>query len=177
MKKKALEEAVKIITEQLIKPIEETILQPIYAVIQTAVALSESIPNPKPTQKEVKQFVKDTIDGAIPKIALPGISIPKIPTKEEIKKEVESKIPTKEEIEAMAYDAINGLIPNIPNIWFIPPTLVFSEPTNIMIGPFVNVAKLHLLGTSGPMSILAQYPPPAPPAPAILQWSSYSIIG
>ena len=176
-KKKALEEAVKIITEQLIKPIEETILQPIYAVIQTAVALSESIPNPKPTQKEVKQFVKDTIDGAIPKIALPGISIPKIPTKEEIKKEVESKIPTKEEIEAMAYDAINGLIPNIPNIWFIPPTLVFSEPTNIMIGPFVNVAKLHLLGTSGTMSILAQYPPPAPPAPAILQWSSYSIIG
>jgi len=55
--------------------------------------------------------------------------------------------------------------------------LVFSEPTNIMIGPFVNVAKLHLLGTSGTMSILAQYPPPAPPAPAILQWSSYSIIG
>lgn len=176
-KKKALEEAVKVITEQIIKPIEETILQPVYAVIQTAVAVSESIPNPKPTPAEVKKYVKDTINGAIPSIQLPGISIPDIPTKEELKKQIEEKIPTKEEIEAMAYDVINGLIPEIPNIWFIPPTIVFSEPTNIMIGPFVNVAKLHLLGTSGTMSVMAQYPPPAPPAPAILQWSSYSIIG
>jgi hypothetical protein len=36
---------------------------------------------------------------------------------------------------------------------------------------------LHLLGTSGTMSVLAQYPPPAPPAPAILSWSGYTIIG
>lgn len=176
-KKKALDEAVKVITEQLIKPIEETILQPVYAVIQTAVAVSESIPNPKPTPAEVKKYVKDTINGAIPTIRLPGISIPNIPTKEELKKQIEEKIPTKEEIESMAFDVINGLIPDIPNIWFIPPTLAFSIPTNIMIGPFVNVAKLHLLGTSGTMSVMAQYPPPAPPAPAILQWSGYSIIG
>ena len=77
----------------------------------------------------------------------------------------------------MAYDAINGLIPNIPNIWFIPPTLVFSEPTNIMIGPFVNVAKLHLMGAGGTLAVMSQYPPPAPPAPAVLNWSGYTIMG
>jgi hypothetical protein len=27
----------------------------------------------------------------------------------------------------MAYDIIKGLIPNIPNIWFIPPTLYFQN--------------------------------------------------
>jgi cation diffusion facilitator family transporter len=72
---------------------------------------------------------------------------------------------------------IKDKIPEIPNIFFIPPTIKFSFQTNIMINPFVNVAKTHLMGVSGIMSVMAQYPPPAPPAPAILQWSSYSIIG
>jgi hypothetical protein len=176
-KNKLLEQAIATITSQLIKPIEEAILQPILAVIQTAVSISESIPNPKPTPEQIKKFVKDTVEGVVPDIELPGITIPKIPTKEELEKMVEEQIPTKEEIEAMAFDAIKGLIPDIPYINFIPPTLLFTPPTNILIGPFINAAQQHLMGTGGTMSVIAQYPPPAPPAPAIIQWNGYTIIG
>ena len=140
------------------------------------VALANQIPK-KPTKEELKKFVKDTIDGLVPEIELPGIDIPKLPTKEEFKKMIEDMIPTKEELLAMAYDLIKGLIPNIPNIWFIPPILVFTEPTNIFLNPFVQLAKFHLMGVSGTMSVIAQYPPPAPPAPAILNWNGYTIIG
>jgi hypothetical protein len=90
---------------------------------------------------------------------------------------IKQKIPTKEELEAMAYDMIKGLIPNIPNIWFIPPTLIFSDQTIIFLNPFVNLAKFHLMGVSGTMMVMAQYPPPAPPAPAILNWNGYKVIG
>lgn len=174
---KLMEEAVKVIKEQLIVPIEEIILQPILSVIQTAVSISESIPNPKPTPQQIKKFVKDTINGAVPDISLPGITIPKIPTKEELEKMVEEQIPTKEEIEAMAYDIIKDKIPDIPFIHFVPPTLLFTPPTNILIGPFINAAQQHLMGTGGTMSVMAQYPPPAPPAPAIIQWNGYTILG
>jgi len=174
---KLIEEAVKIIEESIIKPIEETILTPIYAAIETAVALADNIPNPKPTKEQIKKYVKDTIDGLVPEIELPGIAIPKIPTKEELKQMIKDKIPTKEELLAMAYDLIKDKIPQIPNIWFIPPTFVFSYPTNILLDPFVNIAKFHLMGVSGTMSVMAQYPPPAPPAPAILNWTGYRVIG
>lgn len=174
---KLIEEAIKVIEESIIKPIEETILAPIYAVIESAVAIADNIPNPKPTKEEIKKYVKDTIDGLIPDIELPGISIPKIPTKQELKDMIKDKTPTKEELKAMAYDMIKGKIPQIPNIWFIPPTFTFSYPTSILLDPFVNLAKFHLMGVSGNMSVMAQYPPPAPPAPAILNWTGYTIIG
>jgi hypothetical protein len=176
-KNKLLEEAVKVIKEQLIKPIEEIILQPILAIIQVAINASESIPNPKPTKEQIKKFVKDTIDGVKPDIELPDISIPKIPTKEELKKQIEEQLPTEEEIKAMAYDAIKDKIPDIPYINFIPPTILFTIPSNILLGPFINAAQQHLMGTGGTMSVIAQYPPPAPPAPAIINWSGYTIVG
>jgi hypothetical protein len=176
-KAKLLDIAIEQLKAQLIVPIEATILLPITSAIQTAVELSNSIPSPKPTPTEVKKFVKDTIDGVVPVIELPGISIPKIPTKEELQKMIDEKIPTKEELEAMAFDLIRDKIPEIPNIFFVPPTIKFSFQTNVMINPFVNVAKTHLMGASGIMSVMAQYPPPAPPAPAILNWSGYKIIG
>jgi len=176
-KQKLLDTAVEELKKQLIIPIESTILAPIISAIQSAVELSNSIPSPKPTPAQIKKFVKDTIDGVVPDIDLPGISIPKIPTKEEFKKMVDDAIPTKEELLAMAYDLIKDKIPQIPNIFFIPPTIKFSFQTNIMINPFVNVAKTHLMGVSGVMSVMAQYPPPAPPAPAILNWNGYKIIG
>jgi hypothetical protein len=47
----------------------------------------------------------------------------------------------------------------------------------VFLNPFINLAKVHLLGTSGTMMVMAQYPPPAPPAPAILMWSGYNVIG
>jgi hypothetical protein len=176
-KNKLLEVAVEEIKKQLIIPIEATILAPIQAAIQTAVELSNSIPSPKPTPAQIKKYIKDTINGLVPDIELPDISIPKIPTKEELQKMIDDAIPTKEELLAMAYDLIKDKIPNIPNIFFIPPTIKFSFQTNIMINPFINVAKTHLMGVSGIMSVIAQYPPPAPPAPAILNWTGYKIIG
>lgn len=176
-KNKLLEAAVEELKNQLIIPIEATILAPIEAAIQTAIALSNSIPSPKPNPTQIKKFVKDTINGATPDIELSGINIPKIPTKEELKKQIDEKTPTKEELEAMAFDLIKDKIPEIPNIFFTPPTIEFSFQTNIMINPFVNVAKTHLMGASGIMSVMAQYPPPAPPAPAILNWNGYKIIG
>jgi hypothetical protein len=173
---KLIEEATKIIEETIIKPIEETILTPIYAAIETAVNIANNLPK-KPTKEEIKKYVKDTIDGLIPDFELPGLSIPKIPTKAELKALIKDKIPTKEELLAMAYDLIKDKIPEIPNIWFIPPTFVFSYPTNILLDPFVNIAKFHLIGVSGTMSVMAQYPPPAPPAPAIINWTGYKVIG
>ena len=175
-KDKLMEEAIKALEESIIKPIEEAILTPIYAAIQTAVDVANNLPK-KPTKEEIKKFVKDTIDGVVPDIVLPGISIPHIPTKAELKEMIKDKIPTKEELEAMAYDMIKGLIPKIPNIWFIPPTLIFSEQTIIFLNPFVNLAKFHLMGVSGTMMVMAQYPPPAPPAPAMLNWTGYKVIG
>jgi hypothetical protein len=175
-KDKLIEEAIKVLEESIVKPIEEAILTPIYAAIQSAVDMANNLPK-KPTKEEIKKFVKDTIEGVIPDIVLPGISIPHIPTKAELKEMIKQKIPTKEELEAMAYDMIKGLIPNIPNIWFIPPTLIFSDQTIIFLNPFVNLAKFHLMGVSGTMMVMAQYPPPAPPAPAILNWNGYKVIG
>lgn len=176
-KQKLLDTAVEELKKQLIAAIEETILAPIQAAIQTAVALSNSIPSPKPTPTQIKKYIKDTINGVVPEISLSGISIPKIPTKDEFKKMIDDALPTKEELLAMAYDLIKDKIPNIPNIFFIPPTVKFSFQSNIMINPFVNVAKTHLMGVSGIMSVIAQYPPPAPPAPAVLNWTGYKIIG
>lgn len=176
-KQKLLDTAVEELKKQLIAAIEETILAPIQAAIQTAVALSNSIPSPKPTPTQIKKYIKDTINGVVPEISLSGISIPKIPTKDEFKKMINDALPTKEELLAMAYDLIKDKIPNIPNIFFIPPTVKFSFQSNIMINPFVNVAKTHLMGVSGIMSVIAQYPPPAPPAPAVLNWTGYKIIG
>jgi hypothetical protein len=176
-KSKLIEEATAQIKEKLIPPIQEKILQPIIAPIQIAVELSKSIPSPKPTKEQIKQFVIDTVNGTIPKINLPGIDIPKIPTKEELKKQVEDALPTKEELASMAFDMIRDKIPNIPNIFFTPPTLVLAPSTGILLDPFVNLAKVHLMGTGGSMNIIGQYPPPAPPAPAILVWSGYNVIG
>jgi len=174
---KLMDEAIKQLEESIVKPIEEIILTPIYSVVETAVALADSIPNPKPTKEQIKKYVKDTIDGVVPDIELPGISIPKIPTKKELKDMVKEKTPTKEELKSMAYDLIRDKIPKIPNIWFIPPTLLFSYPTNVMIEPFITLAKFHLIGVSGTMSVISQYPPPAIPAPAVLNWGGYRVVG
>lgn len=172
---KLIEEAVKQIKETIIPPIEDLILAPIQQYIEVAVTLMDSIPNPKPTKKEIKKFVKDTINGVIPDIELPGITIPKLPTKEELLQQIDAKTPTEEEIRAMAYDKIKGLIPNIPFFNIVPPNIKWSTKTNVLIDPFISMAQLHLMGTSGNMMVMAQYPPPAPPAPAIINWSGYQV--
>ena len=176
-KKKLLDEAVKEIKKALISAIEEQILQPIIASVQSVIELSKSIPSPKPTKEQIKKSVMDTIKGLKPEIDLSSFNIPKIPTKEEFKKMIEDSIPTKEELLAMAFDIIKDKIPDIPNIWFVPPSFKFKPASMVFLDPFVNLAKIHLLGTSGTMMVMAQYPPPAPPAPAIIMWSGYNVIG
>ena len=175
-KKKLLDEAVEEIKKGLKAAAEEIIIQPIIQQIELAVALANQIPK-KPTREELKKMVKDIVNGITPQINLPGIDLPKIPTKEEFKKMVEDSIPTKEELLAMAFDVIKDKIPDIPNIWFVPPSFEFKPASMIFLNPFVNLAKVHLMGTSGTMMVIAQYPPPAPPAPAILAWSGYNVIG
>lgn len=173
-KEQLLEKAIEEIEKQIIPPIEDIILTPIYQYVQMAVALLDSIPKPKPTLPQIKKFVKDTAKGLIPEIDIP-IEIPNIPTKEELQQQIDAKTPTKEEIKAMAYDKIKGLIPDPPFINFILPNLMWSTKTNIMIDPFIMLAQIHLLGVSGNMSVTAQYPYPAPPAPAVLNWSAYNV--
>jgi hypothetical protein len=43
------------------------------------------------------------------------------------------------------------------------------------LNSFINSAKLHLTTISGTYSVIAQYPPPASPAPGIVQWKGYQI--
>jgi hypothetical protein len=175
-KEKLLAKAIEEIEKIIIPPIEDMILAPIHQYVQMVVALLDSIPKPKPTLPQIKKFVKDTINGIKPEIELPGIEIPNLPTKEELLAQIKIKTPTKEEIKVMAYDKIKGLIPNPPFINFIPPNLMWSTKTNIMIDPFIMLAQIHLMGVNGNMSVIAQYPYPAPPAPAILNWSTYNVI-
>jgi hypothetical protein len=176
-KKKLLDEAADEIKKGLILAIEEQILQKIILPIQSSIELSKSIPSPKPTKEQIKKSIMDAINGLKPEIDLSTFNIPKLPTKEELKKQIEDELPTKEKLMAIAFDTIKDKIPKIPNIWFVPPSFKFNPAFMIFLDPFVNLAKLHLMGTGGTMMVMAQYPPPAPPAPAILLWSGYNVIG
>jgi hypothetical protein len=173
-KEKLLEKAIEEVKKQIIPPIEDIILQPIYQYVQAVVAILDSIPKPKPTLTEIKKFVKDTANGLVPDIDIP-IDIPNIPTKEELKKQVDAKTPTEEEIRALAEDKIKGLIPDPPFISFTPPSFVFSTKTNVLLDPFLSLAQLHLLNVGGNMAVTAQYTPPAPPAPAIINYNGYQV--
>lgn len=133
------------------------------------------------TEAELKKYIRAKMDGKDVPSPLsklpPNIKVeePKIPTKEELQQAINQKIPSQKEIEGMAEQAISGKIPQIPNIWFTPPTLTFNTKKIILLDPFINLAKVHLLGTSGTMMVMAQYPPPAPPAPAIIPWQGYMV--
>lgn len=106
---------------------------------------------------------------------IPKIEIPKIPTKEEIDEMIKSKVPTEEELDGMAQQAIAGLVPNIPFFNFMPPHITISPKKSLLIDPFINFAKIHLLSRGGTMMVMAQYPPPAPPAPAVIMWQGYNV--
>lgn len=176
-KNKLLEQAVDEIKKQLSISIEEALLQPIISNVQTAVELSTTIPNPKPSSKQIKQYVKDLINGVPPTLSLPTITIPTLPSREELSKKIEEKLPSSDTIKSMASDMIKDKIPQIPNVFFVPPTYKLTNQSNILIDPFINVAKVHLLGVSGTISVMAQYPPPAPPAPSVIKWTGYTIKG
>lgn len=173
-KEKLLVIAIEEIKKQIIPPIEDIILQPIYQYVQAVVAILDSIPKPKPNLKEIKKFVKDTINGLVPDIDL-KIQLPKLPTKEELEKQIKDKTPTEEEIRALAEDKIKGLIPDPPFINFTLPSFVFSTKTNVLLDPFLSLAQLHLLNVGGNMVVTSQYTPLAPPAPAIINYNGYQV--
>jgi hypothetical protein len=124
----------------------------------------------------VKQYIKDKLDGKSPTSPFPAdFQEPNIPTKEEFDQKVKAKIPSDAEIDNLVAQKIMGKIPFVPNIHFIAPSLKFNSKTNILIDPFINFAKIHLLSRGGTMMVMAQYPPPAPPAPGILMWQGYNV--
>jgi hypothetical protein len=177
-KKQAKEKVFEELKKQLIEPIEEVILSPIQQLLETTVELLDSIPKPKPTKVQIKKFIKDTVDGIVPDITIPGIDLTKlnVPTKAELQSQIEDKLPTKPEIDIMVEDILSGKLPDVPFFNINMPSYIWSSKTNVMIDPFINIAKLHLYGTSGNMMVMAQYPPPMPPAPAIIKWEAYRIV-
>ena len=44
-----------------------------------------------------------------------------------------------------------------------------------MIDPFLQLAQIHLMGVGGNMMVTSQYTPPAPPAPAIINYTGYQV--
>jgi len=66
-----------------------------------------------------------------------------------------------------------GIVLN-PGIWSpipVPP----NNDSSVFLNAFVTSAKLHLTTVSGLYIVLAQYPPPAPPAPGVLPWVGYVV--
>ncbi len=66
-----------------------------------------------------------------------------------------------------------GLVLN-PGVWTPIPVLPNNNPS-VFLDTFINAAKIHLSTVSGLYIVLAQYPPPAPPAPGVIPWSGYIV--
>jgi hypothetical protein len=61
-----------------------------------------------------------------------------------------------------------------PGTWSpipVPP----NNDSSVFLNAFITAAKIHLSTVSGLYVVLAQYPPPAPPAPGVLPWSGYVV--
>jgi hypothetical protein len=66
-----------------------------------------------------------------------------------------------------------GIVLN-PGTWSpipVPP----NNDSSVFLNAFITAAKIHLSTISGLYIVMAQYPPPAPPAPGILPWSGYVV--
>jgi hypothetical protein len=62
-----------------------------------------------------------------------------------------------------------------PGDWTVIPVPP-SKSSDQFLNSFVTSAKLHLSTVSGFFIVTAQYPPPAPPAPGIVNWSGYTVL-
>jgi hypothetical protein len=174
------------VLQRIIKkePIDDTIKnQPI---VKSGLAIMERAKQAKKKKPSIGSQLKKSLKFPFPKLPSRKELLEKIKNQlldvaiQQLEKEfmtADEKIPTKEELSAIAFDLIKDSIPQIPNVFFIPPTIQFSFQTNALINPFVNLAKTHLMGVGGNMMVIAQYPPPVPPAPSVLNWSGYTIIG
>lgn len=66
-----------------------------------------------------------------------------------------------------------GIVLN-PGTWTPFPVPPNNNPS-VFLDAFITSAKLHLTTVSGLYVVLAQYPPPAPPAPGVLPWVGYVV--
>jgi len=66
-----------------------------------------------------------------------------------------------------------GLVLN-PGSW-TPITVPPNNNPSIFLDAFITAAKIHLSTVSGLYLVLAQYPPPAPPAPGVIPWVGYIV--
>lgn len=174
---KLIEAARKQLQETAVKTLEQQYKNAAKEIIANALTSELSRQAPLVDQNAIKNYVKSKIEGQTPASPLPPeIPQPNIPTGEELEKQIKDKIPNPEELKSMAAFLILDKIPKIPNVFFIPPAKKFTPATNILVDPFVNLAKIHLLSTGGNIMVMAQYPPPAPPAPAVIQWTGYSVM-
>ena len=49
-----------------------------------------------------------------------------------------------------------------------------NDPSQFL-DAFILSAKLHLMSVGGIFSVIAQYPPPAPPSPGVIKWEGYKV--
>lgn len=68
-----------------------------------------------------------------------------------------------------------GIVLN-PGTWTPIPVPPNNNPSTFL-DAFITSAKIHLTTISGMYVVLAQYPPPAPPAPGVIPWVGYQIPG
>lgn len=66
-----------------------------------------------------------------------------------------------------------GIVLN-PGSWTSFPVPPNNNPS-VFLNAFILSAKIHLSTISGLYVVLAQYPPPAPPAPGVLPWTGYVV--
>jgi hypothetical protein len=116
-----------------------------------------------------------------------------------LKHQTPATVPTQAELDALAraqaqasanFEIEMNYIPNnIPKISFSPPggiikpnskpglpDLRFIDPSKLVwADPFINAANNHLSSVGGMIFVLAQYPPPAPPAPGFITWNGYTV--
>lgn len=72
-----------------------------------------------------------------------------------------------------------NILPNgnlVTNVGQFGTGVVFpTTDIDTFINGFIILAKVHLTTISGICNVLAQYPPPAPPAPGMVNWIGYTI--
>ena len=66
-----------------------------------------------------------------------------------------------------------GIVLN-PGTW-TPIPVPANNNSSIFLDAFIAAARIHLTTVSGLYIVLAQYPPPAPPAPGVIPWSGYIV--
>lgn len=72
----------------------------------------------------------------------------------------------------MQVTSVNVTNPGVwPKGFFVAP----NDDVSVFVNSFISAAKLHLTTISGQCTTISQYPPPAPPGPAVLPWAGYSV--